>query len=319
MDWRGYVVGIVSTALATILKILTQPDIIATPNSLPYILAIVSTAIYFGLGPAIFTSVLSIFVYDYFFLEPIYIFTLSGMQEIPVLVIFLVVGIIVSFLAANLRHKNEETEELTRKVIASQEEERKIIARELHDDTSPTLAYLSLELDSIIAKSAVLPKEIAERLTVLREKINGIQQNVRRYSHELHPAVLENLGLEAALEALTDEMNSKGHASIQIFIVGSGRSLPHDVNLALYRITQEALNNIWKHAKATKAQIKLEYEPRQVNLSVTDNGIGFDTSARPKSGLGLTSMKERASLIGAKLRLESIIGHGTTVSVEVPV
>jgi len=158
LDWRGYLAGTVLMALATVLKYFTQPAIIATPNSLPYILAIVIIAIYFGLGPAIFSSILSVAIYHYFFIEPFNSFTLSWIQDIPTVVIFLVVGIIVSFLASNLSHKSEEAEQLSARLITSQEEEKRRIARELHDDTSPTLAYMGLELDALIKKTQIYLK-----------------------------------------------------------------------------------------------------------------------------------------------------------------
>jgi two-component system, NarL family, sensor histidine kinase DegS len=125
------------------------------------------------------------------------------------------------------------------------------------------------------------------------------------------------LGLEPALEALVSELSSKWSLEIGFKVVGAERKLSNDVNLALYRITQEALNNIWKHSRATKADVSLEYSPDKIKLSVSDKGIGFNSSTQIKGGLGLTGMRERANLIGAKMKIESAIGKGTTVLVEV--
>jgi len=133
----------------------------------------------------------------------------------------------------------------------------------------------------------------------------------------LHPAILDNLGLEPALESLVAEMNSKRQMEIRFNVSGTERKLPIDINLALFRITQEALNNVWKHSRAREAAVDLEYRPNKTLLSITDNGIGFGPSAHNKGGLGLTSMRERANLIGARLRLESTTGQGTKVLVEV--
>jgi len=317
LNWRGYPVGIALVLLVTLLKILGQPDIIPMPFSPLYVLAIVPVAVYFGLGPAIFTSILSVLALDYFFFTPLYTVSIPSQNEFLSLVIFLFVGIVTSFLSSGLLRKTEEANRLNRELIKTQEEERKRIARELHDDTAPSLAYLSLELDSFISKNPGLSGDAVLLLKKFREKINNTQQDIRRFSHELHPAILDTLGLEAALEAQVAELGSKDKLEIQFQVSGTAGKLPDEVSLALYRIAQESLNNIWKHSRATRAAVNLEYTPRKVLLSVTDNGIGFDPDLPVKSGLGIMSMKERSSLIGARLKLESAVNGGTRVSVEV--
>jgi len=316
LHWRGYLVGVGLVALATWLKYLAQPTIIPANIPILYLLAIVLTAIFFGLGPSIFVSILSALAFDLFFLPPL--FTLSTVsQDVPIIVIFLFIGVIVSLLASNLRHKTEEAKRLNVNLIKTQEEERKRIARDLHDGTSPTLVHLSLELDAMSTRTQNLSEETVQRLKELREKISNIQQDIRQFSHELYPAILDNLGLETALETLVVEFNAKGCWDIQFGVTGRKRSLASEVNLALYRIVQDALNNVCKHAKASKAMVSLEYKSNRTKLSIADNGIGFDLSTQTKGGLGLTAMQQRANLIGANLKVESKIGRGTTISVEV--
>jgi signal transduction histidine kinase len=218
---------------------------------------------------------------------------------------------------AELFSANDQLKYYLAEVIRAQEKERKRVARELHDDMAPSLAYLGLELDAITTKYPVLPEEILQRLKAVREKMNGTQQDIRRYSHELHPAILDNLGLEPALETLVAELNSKERIEIKFEVPGTERVLPDEVKLALYRITQEALNNVWKHSKATEAEVSLDYTPDDIRLSIADNGIGFDSSTQTRHGLGLTGMKERAILVGAKLKIESKPGKGTKVIAEV--
>jgi signal transduction histidine kinase len=125
-----------------------------------------------------------------------------------------------------------------------QEEERKRIARELHDDTAPTLSYLCLELDAIMIKSPNLSEEHLQRLRELREKINQTQENIRRFSHELHPAILDNLGLEPALEVLVSELNSKGKMQVDLEVKGQKENCPMTLVVASFHIgLQEALHN----------------------------------------------------------------------------
>ncbi|MDD5700773.1 MAG: sensor histidine kinase [Dehalococcoidales bacterium] len=316
LNWRGYLSGIVLVALITWLLSITPPTIIPGAIASPYMLAIVPVATYFGLGPAVFTSILSVVVYDFFLLSPVFIFTLIEPGNLGILFIFLFVGIVISFIASGLRSKIEETKRLSIELIKSQEEERKRMARELHDDTSPSLALIGLELDNILrVKSPLLPEEVIQKLKDSRERIGDIHQHIRQYSHELHPAILDNLGLESALEALVDELNSKTGIVMEFEVKGTTRNLPDEIKLELYRIAQEALNNIWKHSQAAKAVVKLEYSPHKTILSIIDNGRGYDTSEKYIS-LGITNMKDRASLIGAEIKIDSAIGRGTAVFVE---
>ncbi len=316
LNWRGYLSGIVLVALITGVLAIIPPTIIPIAIAYPYMLAIVPVAIYFGLGPAIFTSILSVVAYDFFLLSPTFLLTIVEAGNMGILFIFLFVGIVISFIASSLRKKIEETKRLSIELIKSQEEERKRIARELHDDTSPSLALIGLELDNLIrVQSPSLPEEVIQKLKDSREKLGDIHQHIRHYSHELHPAILDNLGLELALEALVDELDSKTDMVMEFEVKGTARNLSDEVNLELYRIAQEALNNIRKHSQAAKAVVTLEYTPHKVILSIIDNGRGYDTSKKNVS-LGLTSMKERASLIGAEIKIDSVIGRGTTVFVE---
>lgn len=322
LDWPGYLIAVGLVALITLLKYFAQSSFFPPDKAIPYMLAIALTAIFFGLGPSILSSILSILAYDYFFISPEFAFAFTQHHMIAVLVIFLLVGLIISYLASNLRWKTEEARRLSALLLKAREEESRRLARELHDDTAQTLAYLGIELDALSTKFRSLPEEIIRRLKTIQEKINNTQQDIRRFSHELHPAILENLGLEAALETLTTEMNPDGKMEVQLNIDGAERHLPDDISLNLYRIAQEAFNNIFKHASATQVAVNLRYAADKIILSVADNGIGFSvstrTSSKTRSGLGLVNMKERAALIGAELKIESGAGQGTIISVKAP-
>ena len=211
---------------------------------------------------------------------------------------------------------------LLKKLMQVQEDERKRISRELHDDTAQYLSLLTLELDSIVTKERQLHPETITHLQKLQGTARKALEEVRRFSHELRPTVLEDFGLAAALELIIGEFNTLGNIRVDFNVTGLEERLPNDIELALFRIVQEALSNIRKHSGAKSVEVVLHYTPKKVRLSVADDGVGFRIAqkrmANSTSGLGLVGMRERAQLIGATLRIKSRIGSGTTVAVEVP-
>lgn len=204
----------------------------------------------------------------------------------------------------------------------AQEEERKRIARELHDETAQELSRLALDIDFLIATPKGLPEDMITRLEELRGRIDTILQGVRRFSHDLRPSLLEDFGLLVALQWITDNLTNRYMLSSSVEVVGTPRRLSPHTELVLFRIAQEALNNVRKHSRATKAQVRLEFSPEKVSLSITDNGQGF---AMPQAigdfvrlgRLGILGMQERARLINGTFSVQSEVGKGTTVTVEV--
>ncbi len=206
-------------------------------------------------------------------------------------------------------------------VTKAQEEERKRLACELHDDTVQELIAVSLDIEAISKVKSKLPEEATRQLDLLRKKINKIMNDVRRFSHELRSGVLDRLGLVSALETLADELTER-KINAQFNVTGPERRLSPDIELVLFRICQEALRNIWKHSNAGIADILLEFKPDQVKLSVTDNGQGFELpepiDLAGKGKLGLIGMQERARLIHGNLVIKSKPGSGTTILIEAP-
>ncbi len=209
-------------------------------------------------------------------------------------------------------------------VTRAQEEERKRIARELHDDTSQALVVLSRQLDDLASMTKGLSEDKRELLENLRQQTNNIMEGVRRLSQDLRPPTLDRLGLLPALEWLASNMSTNSGIAIDISVHGAGRRLSADVELLLFRIAQEALSNVWRHSEATKAQILVEFDDRKTKLTVSDNGKGFELPGSAgdlaRNGkLGLAGMQERARLLGGSAKVESEPGKGTTVTIEAPV
>lgn len=202
-----------------------------------------------------------------------------------------------------------------------QEEEKKRLARELHDDTAQALALLALELDSLTNSRESVPDKIARKVEQMKKNVDQALEDVRRFSHELRPAILDQLGLLPALEFLVDEMNQKGRIKTRLVVSGKEHRFSGNIELALFRIVQEALSNARKHSGATRVTVSIKFSRDNIYIKVADNGKGFNVvddslSAVNRGRLGLTSIKERAKLIGAELNLDSAPGKGTLVSVK---
>jgi PAS domain S-box-containing protein len=206
-------------------------------------------------------------------------------------------------------------------VTKAQEEERKRISHELHDDTIQALVVLSRQLDSLASSDKDMPEGIRLRLEELWQRTNNIVAGVRRLSQDLRPAALDRLGLFPALEWLTTDVSRFSGIEIKVDITGNQRRLPEEVELVLFRITQEALRNVWRHSGATKAEIAVEFGKGNIKIMISDNGKGFDLPQKmgdlAKDGrLGLAGMQERAQLLGGNLTVKSERSKGTTITIE---
>ncbi len=212
-----------------------------------------------------------------------------------------------------------------REITRAQEEERRRIARELHDETAQDLVVLSRQLDSfVISATNRLPAEDISYLEGLRQQTEKISEGVHRFSQDLRPSVLDDLGLVPALEWLTSDLTKHFSIAVEMKVMGKVRRFPPEVELVLFRIAQEALRNVWKHSGAERAGVTLEFGDGKAVLTVRDEGKGFGLPERlddltVAGKLGLAGMQERAQLIGGSLGLESEPGKGTTVTLEVPI
>ena len=211
---------------------------------------------------------------------------------------------------------------LARQVVQSQEDERGHLARELHDGISQTLVSAKLLIESAvdsIERTQQQPAPPAMAKALLR--LNDSLSEVRRISHRLRPALLDTLGLPAALEHLGTEFGEAGAPEVEVRIEGTRIELPEEVNTALFRVAQEALTNVHKHAQARHVRLSLAFYRAHVQLEVRDDGVGFDEAALnldPRRGIGLRNMRERMGAIGCALDVQSDSG-GTCIVAMAPV
>lgn len=212
---------------------------------------------------------------------------------------------------------------LAQRVVRSQEEERARLSRDLHDGISQWLVSIKLQIEAGIAKLDNGPQQTAAaRATFERTagQLNDVLGEVRRISHDLRPAILDDLGLAAALSHLAREWLE--HAGIPIDFQHSGNTdgMPAVANTVLFRIAQEALTNIARHSQATQIEMRLQGDAQAITLAVHDNGVGFDVDqidGNPKHGIGLRNMVERLEAVGGQLKISSSAA-GTTVLATVP-
>ncbi len=205
-----------------------------------------------------------------------------------------------------------------RQVSQAQEAERKRIAQELHDDTAQALVVVARNLDDIAAgRSRMSVKDV-------REQVRGVLQGVRRFSQQLRPSILDDLGLVPALKKLATDLTNTSSIDAHVEVGDDQHQLPPETELVLYRIVQEALTNVRKHSQADTVRVKVEFEERSIRITIIDNGKGFQVPERvgdlARVGkLGLAGMHERAELLGGTLTLDTEPGKGTIIVIEVPV
>ncbi len=219
------------------------------------------------------------------------------------------------------RNMEENLKFYIQEATEAQEEERKRISRELHDDTIQALVVLSQQLDILASRSKDLSDADRETIEKLQRDTVEIMTGVRRLSQDLRPATLDRLGLEPALEWLANEVKKYSGMEINIISTGEKRRLAEYEELILFRVTQEALRNAARHSGATRVNVHIEFTTVTVRIVISDNGKGFEApktiGGLPRQGkLGLAGMQERVRLIGGDLKVKSRPGKGTDITVE---
>jgi signal transduction histidine kinase len=204
-------------------------------------------------------------------------------------------------------------------VIKAQEDERNRISREIHDDIIQKLWIVANNTRKLVSEELRMAMpETAESLEKNRDEILGVLQDAKKLSLDLRPGILDDLGLIPAIRWQINQLNNECSLEAKLDIDGAVREFPSEVSTHLFRIIQESLNNIRRHAEATQAIVKLEFHPDTFNLTIQDNGRGFSLAQieNPKDRLGLTGIQERARLIGGLLKIQSEPAMGATISIQ---
>lgn len=222
-----------------------------------------------------------------------------------------------AWLFEQVQASTERLQSLSRRLVEIQENERLYISRELHDEAGQVLTSLLVDL-RLLEKNISEPKILQKIVTEMESSLNGVIENLHRIAMALRPASLDHVGLVAALRQHTESVAEKHGINISFTSNGAVERLPANVETVLYRIVQEALTNIVRHAHATRVDVVLTVRDGKLIVIIEDDGIGFDSETAPAdTHLGLFGMRERAEMIDAKLRIESSLGNGTTIMMEV--
>jgi signal transduction histidine kinase len=204
-------------------------------------------------------------------------------------------------------------------LIAAQERELSNIARELHDDICQRLAMLALRIEKATKAWAAGQRQVGEQLEQIWRQCNALTCDVQALSHELHPSLLENLGLVTAVRSICRGVSEQRGIEVKFTEKSIPSSLPPDVSLSLFRVVQEALYNAVRHSGEKHFEVHLQAGTNEIELEVRDRGTGFDpASMKPGKGLGLVSMTERIHLLDGRITIDSKPNLGTTIRASVP-
>ena len=218
-----------------------------------------------------------------------------------------------------LHHSHGQIRDLLGRVIDVQESERRRISRELHDDLNQKVATLSVGISRLKKKLPIPNNELADELDDLRESTNRLSDDIRSLSHQLHPAVLEHLGLVTALESYIESFKNEEGIDVNLIADVGQEKIPFQSSICLYRVAVEALRNVSRHSGASTATVSLERHNNLIELQVSDGGKGFDVeTARKGAGLGLVSIEERLRLLQGTCEVHSSADSGTTLVARVP-
>ena len=220
---------------------------------------------------------------------------------------------------AALRRSRGELRALTASLLTAQEEERRRVSRELHDDLSQQVAMLEFDVERMEQNVPATVDELRAQLREIRNRVGSLSNDLRRIAYELHPSVLDHLGLAVALRSYSGEFSRREQMPVTFTCRRLPEAVPQAVSVCLYRVAQEAFRNIGKHAGKSPVKLSLVCKGQQLHMTVRDSGAGFDpASARGNGGLGIVSMHERVRLVHGSFSIQSSPGNGTLLTIKVP-
>ena len=216
------------------------------------------------------------------------------------------------------RKRTEEAlRDLSRRLIRAHEEERARLARDLHDDVTQRLARLAIDAGQAARGPGENPQ--AETMRFVRDGLVSLSEDIHALSYRLHPSVLEDLGLAEALKAECERFSRQESVPTEVEVGLAPADIQPESALCLFRVTQEALRNVARHARARSVKVSVRPLDEGLQLAVVDDGVGFEPALqRERPSLGLASMRERVGLLGGELDIESAPGQGTTILVWLP-
>lgn len=221
----------------------------------------------------------------------------------------------------SLESSRQELQQLASRLLCVQEEERRRISRDLHDDINQRLALLAMEIEAVERQLSSSPVHVGRAVRAIQDRVVELSEDVRHLAYQFHPSILDDLGLSIALQRLVDDFTVRSNVRGSFGHNNLPGVVPQEIATCLYRVAQESLNNVARHAQASRVDVELTRSQSWLTVTITDDGVGFDfeQSQHGQHGLGLLSMKERVALVHGALQIISVVGTGTRVQVVVPV
>jgi PAS domain S-box-containing protein len=220
---------------------------------------------------------------------------------------------------ASLESSREALQKLALQLLRVQEDERRRISRDLHDDINQRLALLAMDIEAVERQFSFSSAHVGGAVRAIQDRVVELSDVVRHLAYQLHPSILDDLGLPIALQRLVDEFTARSHIQGSFGHKDIPSTIPQEIATCLYRVAQESLSNVARHAAASRVDVEMTRSQSGLTVTITDNGVGFDVE-QPRHGphgLGLLGMKERVALVHGDLQVVSAVGKGTKVQVVV--
>lgn len=285
-----------------------------------YLLPVLFGAVISGRGPSLFACFLGVLAFDYFFLPPALSLTPTDPQDYFILAIYVIVAVVTGTMAARLRSEREHLRALTSRIEHIREEERTMIAREIHDELGQSLTGIKLDLAQVSKKLPKSETSLINQVESMGETVDDTIKTIRRIAADLRPGVLDELGLKAAIEWQVEVFAKKIEVEYELSLSFDDTGLDRNLSTALFRILQEALTNIARHANATNVKVEVKEEAGFVIMSVEDDGTGAERNEIDvRKSLGLLGIRERAGMLKGEAHISTGRKKGTTLFVKIPV
>jgi len=290
-----------------------------------FLFAVMLSAGFGGLGPGVLAMALAVLSFKYYFVRSIYSWAVET-SEMPRLLIFafsaffaLSLGAAQRRAARSFSHARDQLRALAARLQSIREEERRKVAREIHDELGQALTAIKIDLSSLVCELPADQKQPASRTKSILKLVDETIQSVRRISTQLRPGILDDLGLMAAVEWAVEESEARTGIKFRLDLPRDDIVIDPECATALFRILQETLTNVARHANASQVEVQLAQEDGDLLLEVRDNGKGISKEQLwGGKSLGVLGMRERASMLGGEITIIGIPGKGTTVSVRIP-
>jgi signal transduction histidine kinase len=329
---RPYLYAFLCVLAVTVLGAAADPYLDLGNVALLYLLPVLVSAALWSSASSFFASVLGVLAFDYLFVPPAFSLRPAHSRDFFVLAIFLTVAAVTGTMATRLRNEVKQTKKteeqlrqtgeqlraLSARLVSIREDERTRLARDIHDELGQTLTGLKMDLARLSRRPPADAEHLADEIRPMGKVVDDIIQAVRRISTQLRPAVLD-LGLVPAIEWQLDDFQRRTGIHSALASKIDDTSLGPDRSTALFRIVQEALTNVARHAEASRVDVDIRQDNGYITLCVTDNGKGI-TADQVSDGnsLGLLGIRERAFLLGGRVEIVGGPEKGTTVTVRIP-